>query len=296
MNQPRARQVVGATGAAALLWLVSCGGAGENSLSSDDSAVALSDRAVSGDGVAVSGAADEEGAKGAGALEVDARSISYAATVDLVVDDVEEAVGGARAVVAESGGVMTGQSTDISDSPRSTVTFDVPPDALDDLLDELSGLGDLQRRSVEATDLTSSLVDLDARLLSSQASLDRMRALVAQANSVSELAALENDLGTREVAVEQLLGQQRLIEDRVTYSTITLTLSEEAPAKPIGEKAEGIPGVGSALASGIGALTFVARLVGAAVGYVAPFAAVLAVAYGAGKALGVSRRRRGRTG
>ena len=55
----------------------------------------------------------------------------------------------------------------------------VPADRLDQLIDSIAGLGHVTSRSAQVVDATEDVVDLDARVASQRASVDRVRALLA---------------------------------------------------------------------------------------------------------------------
>lgn len=57
-----------------------------------------------------------------------------------------------------------------------------------------------------------------------QASVDRVRALMAGAKSLSEVVSLESELTRRESDLESLQRQQQGLSARVSLSTVTLEL------------------------------------------------------------------------
>ena len=56
-------------------------------------------------------------------------------------------------------------------------------------LDELAKLGTEESRAVQTEDVTEQLVDLDARLATQRASVDRVRALLARASTIGEVVS-----------------------------------------------------------------------------------------------------------
>jgi hypothetical protein len=73
-----------------------------------------------------------------------------------------------------------------------------------------------------------------SRLRTQQASVDRIRALLAQATTVGEIVSIESELTQREADLESLEAQQASLSDLTTLSTITVTLlgPQAVAAKP----------------------------------------------------------------
>ena len=116
--------------------------------------------------------------------------------------------------------------------------------------------------------MTAEVVDLESRIASLRASVDRVRALLGEAGTVDQLAVVEGELTGRETELEALLGQQRVLADQVALGTLTVHLSEDAPPAP----AEGAPGFRDGLRRGWVAFVDGGRAVLAASGFLLPFA------------------------
>src|SRR5262249_28528747 len=84
----------------------------------------------------------------------------------------------------EAGGDMYGEQLNTGTTPAEStadLTFKVPPDSLDTVLDRLAGLGDEVSRHASTEDVTEQVADVDSRVSSAKASLARIRALYAPA-------------------------------------------------------------------------------------------------------------------
>jgi hypothetical protein len=150
----------------------------------------------------------------------------------------------------------------------------VPADRLDQLIDTIGGFGRVTSRSAQVVDATEDVVDLDARVASQRAGVDRVRALLAQARSIGDVVSIESELTRREADLDSLTGRLAALKDQVAMSTLTVDM-EKGPAttepnpQPVGFLA--------GLAAGWDGLKVVAAGAGTAVGYVLPFVPVLAV-------------------
>ena len=258
---------------------------------SNDEASEASGGAVAGD-AGPDGAADERGsasAEPAGALEPGAvvrsatqlagaeRSVIRTAELRVEVDDVPGGSERALAVVEAAGGFLAGQRSDLSGDASAVLTFKVPPDAFLDVLGDLAGLGDLVERRVGSDDVTEQVVDLEGRLAATTASVDRLRALLADAADVPQVVAVEGELARREGELESLTGQLRSLRESVDLATVTVTLVPPpgAPGRP--DERDDDPTFADGLRTGVRALAAAGRAGATALGFALPFLALAAV-------------------
>ena len=164
--------------------------------------------------------------------------------------------------------------------------LEVPPGDLPAVVTALEDLGTVLSFDQLAEDVTDQLADLDTRIANMRASVERVRALYAEAVDIDSVVRLEAELTRRETDLEVLLATQSTLEDRVTMSTLTLDITSTATATTPVEDDD--PGIVDAAAAGWGAFVgglFAIVLVLAAI---APF--VLAALVLALIALAVLRR------
>jgi hypothetical protein len=157
------------------------------------------------------------------------RSIIFTANLEVEVADVIAAGEQAQAAVAGLGGVLFGQETTTGAEAHSVLTIKVPPENFTEALHRLSGIGQLVSQSIYADDVTERVVDLQSRITTAEASVERLRTFLEGAESVQAVAALEAELLQRETDLELLRGELRTVQDQVALATIVLTLSEPAP-------------------------------------------------------------------
>ncbi len=157
------------------------------------------------------------------------RSIIFVANVDVVVDDVTLATSQAKTAIAGLGGLVFGENTTISDTARTTLEFKVLPEDFQEALTRLEGLGELRGQTISADDVTERVVDLESRITTATASVERLRGFLETATDSARVAELELQLLERETLLEQLRGQLRTLQDQVDLATIFLTLTEAAP-------------------------------------------------------------------
>lgn len=203
------------------------------------------------------------------------REIVRTGELSVVADDVDEAVRRAELAATERGGYVEAENASSVDVGSASITYRVPADQFAALLRDLSRIGEVESRNVTTDDVTDQAVDLDARIVSAQRSVDRVRSFLDEANNVTELASVEAELLRRETELEQLTAQRRAMSDQVALATVRLSITSEPTVAPSLDPLRKVPGFGHALADGVGALVSAARVVGAGVGYALPFLVAL---------------------
>ncbi|MFE7190712.1 DUF4349 domain-containing protein [Kitasatospora sp. NPDC057541] len=255
---------------------------------------AKGDAPPGGPGSAASAAAPNAAATGqpAAAPVVDARQIAYSAQLTVRVAKVDETLDRARALALAAGGYVasetaSGTGPGTGPEPAATgvqsgqLTVKVPSAAFQQTLDQLAALGEVVSRRSQAEDLTQQVADVNSRMQSQQASVDRVRALMAQAKSLAEIVSLESELSRREADLESLQKQVKELSARTSLSTVTLdvrpkpdTARPEAPAPE--EDDDGFwAKVGSALGGGWHVLFLIVRGLFVAVAALLPFLLVV---------------------
>ena len=152
-----------------------------------------------------------------------------------------------------------------------TLTLSVPADKLDTALDQLARIGAVLRRNTSSQDVTSQYVDTESRLKTMRASVDRVRALMAQAKDIGQVVALESEMSRRQADLESLESQLDALKTSVERSTLAVSLSTS------GNGAAADSGFLAGLRSGWDAFTASARGLFTAVGALLPFAVFFAL-------------------
>jgi hypothetical protein len=159
------------------------------------------------------------------------RSIIYTGSITVAVDDVRSAADKAGVIATGAGGFVGADKRSLLDGhAEAQLVLRVPAAGYSSALDALGKLGTEEARSGAQEDVTEAVVDLDARIQSQQASVNRTRALLAKANTIGEIVSVESELTKREADLASLQARKRSLADRVDLSTITVFLhSRETP-------------------------------------------------------------------
>ena len=168
----------------------------------------------------------------------------------------------------------------------------VPPAHLDTVLTALAGTGTVSYTTRSETDVTGQVADVASRITSAQDSLTELRGMIDKAASMDDLISLENALSTRESDLESLEAQQRALADQVQYATVTLGYYQQLPVatQPYTPPPAHHSGFVAGLLDGWHAFLAMLRVLLAVVGWLLPFALVIAVLWWPVR--GLLRRRR----
>jgi len=236
-----------------------------------------------------------------------ARSLIVTAGLQVKTDDAAAAAARAQIVVQGAGGFVAEESigsgtqqvpttsqgsasgTDTGTLPSPTILPDVagasqttqamlilrvPPAQLDAVLAALAGKGSVTYQSRTATDVTGQVADVASRVTSAQAAITELRTLIDKAASMNDLISLEQALAQRESDLESLQAQSKALADQVQYATITVGYySQGAPAAAPPVRTGFMRG----LTVGWHAFTRSVRGVLVVLGWLVPFAVLVAV-------------------
>ncbi|MFI9412564.1 DUF4349 domain-containing protein [Nocardia gamkensis] len=111
--------------------------------------------------------------------------------------------------------------------PSATLVVRLPADKTDAFVAGLGGVGQVTRVTTNRDDVTMQWEDLDARIKALQASVERLRALIAGATSTSDLLAAEQALSSRQGELDSLTAQKRRLDDQVALSTLTIEITTD---------------------------------------------------------------------
>ncbi|RZT19797.1 uncharacterized protein DUF4349 [Kribbella sp. VKM Ac-2569] len=280
----RIRAVTAVVAVVGVMVLAGCGASGNDSTSGD---AAQAPAAKQGSGEAESNAkpqAPTEGkseAAGGGGKEEPAitRAIIKSGSLAVEGEDVSAMRQKAVAAIGSLEGQVASEDTG-SDSDgkitRSNLVLKVPTKSFETAIQRLSDLGKRLQIKQESTDVTEQVVDVASRIESQRASLDRMRALMAKANTIGEIVSVESELTRREADLESLLAKQKNLSLQTDLATLTLTLTEKGKPPVVTEPKED-KGFLAGLKSGWNAFTAAFTSIATAVGALLPFLVLLAI-------------------
>jgi hypothetical protein len=222
--------------------------------------------AGSADGGDTAGGAASGALTPADQISAAGRQVVRSASINLSVSNVATSAGDVRRITTTAGGYS---STENTAGDSADFTLSVPANTLDSVVNQLAGLGKVVDRQTQSQDVTDQMVDVGSRLAAQQASVVRVRALLASAKSIGDVVTIEGELTKREADLESLEQRRAELSAQVAMSTVTVHLARAAAviAPPKAASHGFLSGLGA------GWHSFLAVLVGALVvlGAVLPY-------------------------
>jgi ACT domain-containing protein len=166
------------------------------------------------------------------------------ATLNLVVKSIDESTKSVTDIVQKRQGDILGFQSEKPPDPsiRQTATMDirVPPEQLETTLNALSKLGNVQNRGLSAEDVTTQLVDSEARLRNLRKSEEMVLKIMERSGSISDVLKAAQELSNIRESIERIDAQLKSLRNQVAYSTINLTLESAVSATQTSEPSLGL--------------------------------------------------------
>ncbi|MGE1163737.1 DUF4349 domain-containing protein [Peribacillus simplex] len=169
------------------------------------------------------------------------RMVIHQAQLQLKVKNLEKTQKKIERKVNEYGGYIVESNVYREDEERveGTITVRIPEARFQDFLVDTEGqASEVVGRNVTGQDVTEQYVDLKARLKSKRAVEERLLAFMQDAKKTEDLLKISSDLAAVQEEIEQLTGQMKYLENQTSYSTVTITLSQDRIVVPGIDNAE----------------------------------------------------------
>nr|MBN1229515.1 DUF4349 domain-containing protein [Anaerolineae bacterium] len=162
------------------------------------------------------------------------RMIIKTAWMELHVGDVDLAINQVTQIATDNGGyLLSSQVWYAGEYKAATITIGVRAEQYETALQRLRDMAvRVASESSSGEDVTEEYVDLESRLRNLEATRDRIRTFLDQAQTVEEALTVNAELAQIEAEIEQVMGRISYLEGRSAYSTITIDLRHyvEPPA------------------------------------------------------------------
>jgi hypothetical protein len=162
------------------------------------------------------------------------RSVIKTADIYLTSEEPNRAGDQMASIVKVAGGYLDQRSSSNETTgavTRVSLVVRVPASKLDSVLAQFKDLGAVQNLTLSTSDVTLSVLDLEARISALEVSVNRLLGLLKLANTASDLIEVENALSQRQAELESLKTQLSYYRDAVAMSTINVTVTTPALAR-----------------------------------------------------------------
>ncbi len=159
------------------------------------------------------------------------RKIIQSTSIDIHVDEVGFYFQEINSIATANGGFVASSTfSNVDDEQVADLTIRVPSDRYQDVLIRIRDMGEVQRESSDANDVTEEFTDLQARITTLQATERRYLELLAEADGINEILLVQDRLDFVRGQIEQIQGRINLLENLTDLTTITVHLRPEAAA------------------------------------------------------------------
>jgi hypothetical protein len=135
-----------------------------------------------------------------------------------------------EAVSQYKGYVFSDQEYKSPGRQSNTVVIRVPSGNFDNLLkDATQGVEKFESKEINVKDVTEEFLDVQARLKTKKELENRFIDILKQAKNVSEILEIEKQIGQLRADIESIEGRLKYLQDRVSFSTLTMTFYESIP-------------------------------------------------------------------
>ena len=118
------------------------------------------------------------------------------------------------------------------------------------------------------TDVTEEVADVDSRVASAEKSVARLQELLDEADTISDILEIEEQISSRQAELEAMQARQRVLADQTSYATVDVELRLPSSAVPVDDGDS--PGFVGGLAAGWRALLTVVDVVVVVIGWLLP--------------------------
>ncbi|MEO1590226.1 MAG: DUF4349 domain-containing protein [Cyanobacteria bacterium J06632_22] len=164
------------------------------------------------------------------------------ASLTLEISSIDEQLGDiSRLIAAEQGDILDLQDRDPNSNLRSAfIRIRVPQGRLEALMERLVEIGKVDSRTMTAEDVSTQLVDLQARVRNLRQSEAALLEIMDRSGSIGDVLEVSRELSNVRQQIEQLDAQYKNLQTQVSYSTLELTLRSPASAnggqpQPLGQ-------------------------------------------------------------
>lgn len=117
-------------------------------------------------------------------------------------------------------------SSNYKNARHETLVIRVPKAFADEFLAGVKGAVNVLRETESSTDVTLSYADVESKLAALNVQQTRLLELMETAKNLDEILTLEDKLTDVRYQLEKYESQRRLMENRVEYVTVNMSLSE----------------------------------------------------------------------
>lgn len=166
------------------------------------------------------------GSSGSITVPDDGRKVVLTAEVRMEAKDYDTALRDLLNTVTGMGGYVSNREDYGYGNRETMLTLRIPSTHYADFIDGLPGIANVTQLTQSSQDITDSYIETESYLTSLTTQQDRLLELMEQAENLEDLLAIEDRLATVRAELQYYASLKNSYDNRLTYSTVTLTLWE----------------------------------------------------------------------
>lgn len=168
-------------------------------------------------------------------LDLENRKIIKTGDIEFQTSSLSKTRNRINEAINQSEGYISSENESTYDGRvQQRIVIRVPADNFDRLVAAVTqGVGKFDRKHIEARDVTEEFLDITARLRIKKETEKRYLQLLSKANTVKDILAIEKQISELRAEIESIEGRLKYLNDRIAYSTLTVTFYEIVSA-PVG--------------------------------------------------------------
>lgn len=176
--------------------------------------------------------AEPEEAPAAGETQTENRLVNakmvYTADVNAETTGFDACTASLEALVEQQGGYLEYASRDSYGSGvrSASYTARIPSARFQGFLTSVGEIAHVTSLNRNADNISERYYDTESRLTTQKTKMERLQALLAKAENMEDIIALETAISETELEIEQLTGSLRHYDALVDFATVTLTIWE----------------------------------------------------------------------
>ncbi len=164
------------------------------------------------------------------------RLIIRTASMSLVVTDTEDTLASISNMAERNGGwVVSSNVYEYNAEAKSgDITIRIPVSGFNSAMEGLRDLAvKVEQENISGQDVTEEFVDLEARLGNLEATADRVRNFLDDAETVEEALAVNQELSRLEGEIGVIKGRMQYLSQSAAFSTISVFLTPDIAVQPV---------------------------------------------------------------
>lgn len=170
-------------------------------------------------------------------ISPDEQKIIRTADITIEVSDVRSTVAGIGDLAENAKGLVQTSSVSVQnrDHYSGFVTIRIPERSFDQVITDIQKFGTVVKQNIKGEDVTEEYIDIAAQKSALQNQLLQYNRIMEKANNVTEILDVQQEIERVQVSLDRIEGKIRYLDNRISLSTISVTVKEPETVSTSGQ-------------------------------------------------------------